>query len=124
MPDECVPQPAPVAIVPTTEAESVIRERGGLLFIRPKVHRGLMGGVTLLRASTDVPEDALDYLRFRVGRILVFLSPPHAALPVAAGPRRPGPPEARQGLLGRMRVRDLTDAGRPLPADARAPTRA
>jgi hypothetical protein len=62
----------PVEIVPTPEAETVIRERGGLLFIRPKVMRGNM---TLLHASTDVPADALGYLRIEVGRILVFLSP-------------------------------------------------
>ena len=71
----------PVEIVPTPEAETAIRERGGLLFVWPKVMRGLMGNMIVLRASTEVPPDALDYRRIEVGRILVFLSPRMRRLP-------------------------------------------
>jgi|tagenome__1003787_1003787.scaffolds.fasta_scaffold19875660_1 hypothetical protein len=71
----------PVEIVPTPEAQTVIGERGGLLFIRPKVMRGLMGNMTVLRTSTEVPPDALDYRRVEVGGILVFLSPRMRRLP-------------------------------------------
>ena len=59
----------PVEIVPTVEAESVIRERGGLVYIWPKVLRGLWANMTLLRASTDIPVDFLDDRRVEVGRI-------------------------------------------------------
>lgn len=71
----------PVEIVPTPEAENVIRDRGGLLFISPKVMRGLGGNMTVLRASTEVPPDAFDYRRIEVGGILVFLSPRMRRLP-------------------------------------------
>src|SRR5439155_17801338 len=72
--DDFLPPSDPVEIIPTPEAESVIRERGGLLFIWPKVVRGLMANTTLLQASTEVPADALKYRRIEVGPILVFLS--------------------------------------------------
>ena len=79
--DEFLQPSGPVEIVPTPEAETAIRDRGGLLFIWPKVLRGLMANMTLLRASTDVPDDALEYRRIEVGRILVFLSPRIRRLP-------------------------------------------
>jgi hypothetical protein len=65
-------------IVATPEVEREVRRRGGLLFVWPSSHRG---GLTLLRTSTDPPEEALEYRRVDTGRMLVFLSPRLRRLP-------------------------------------------
>jgi hypothetical protein len=62
-------------ILATPEARSFIRERGGLLFVRPRRHGLIRGGLWTLSASTDIPEGALDYQRFESKDLLVFLPP-------------------------------------------------
>jgi hypothetical protein len=68
-------------IVASPEVAREISRRGGLLFVWPRHHGGRFGGVTLLKTSTEPPEEALDYRRIKVGRILVFLSPRLERLP-------------------------------------------
>lgn len=62
-------------VLATPEARSWIRERGGLLFVRPRRHGFGRGGLWTLSASTDVPDDALDYQRFEARGFLLFLPP-------------------------------------------------
>jgi len=62
-------------ILATPEARTFIRERGGLLFVRPVRHGGFRAILTTLRASTEPPADALDYQRFETKGFLLFLPP-------------------------------------------------
>jgi hypothetical protein len=64
-----------VRIVASPEAIASIRERGGLLFVRPVSYRGPRLVLTLLKASLDPPDDAFDYCRFDHGQFLLFLHP-------------------------------------------------
>lgn len=55
----------------------MIRESGGLLFLRLRKHAaGLRAPLPTLAVSTDPPgPEALDYRRFQVKDIVVFLPP-------------------------------------------------
>jgi hypothetical protein len=45
----------------STEAVSLIRQRGGVLYVRPRYHRCCSGGMTVLNAVTDAPSDGAEY---------------------------------------------------------------
>jgi hypothetical protein len=61
----------------TPEARRLLRERGGLLFVRIRRSASLRAAVRVLTASTEPPgPEALDYQRFDAGDgIVVFLPP-------------------------------------------------
>jgi hypothetical protein len=64
-------------VLATPEARRLIRERGGLLFLRLRKHAsGIRTPLPTLTASTEPPgPEALDYQRFEANDIVVFLSP-------------------------------------------------
>ena len=57
-------------VLATAEARSLIKDRGGLLFVSARA-----GLVRLLRTSTKPPPDALDWQRIETKGFLVFLPP-------------------------------------------------
>jgi hypothetical protein len=59
----------------TPEARSMIRERGGLLFVRLSRLAGAGGGTRWLKVSTEPPPDALEYRRYETKGFLLFLHP-------------------------------------------------
>jgi hypothetical protein len=58
-------------VLTSAAARSLIRERGGLLF----VWASQRGRVRVLETSTEPPEDALDWQRLETREFLVFLPP-------------------------------------------------
>lgn len=62
-------------IVATPEARSLIREHGGMLFVRLGPLASVRGAMRRVLTSTSLPEDALDYQRFETKGFLVFLEP-------------------------------------------------
>jgi hypothetical protein len=64
-------------ILASPEARRLIRERGGMLFVRVRRAANLRAAVRTLVASTDPPgTDALDFQRFDAGDgLFVFLPP-------------------------------------------------
>ena len=62
-------------IVATPEARSMIRDAGGLLFVRLSKLQSVRGAIRTLLTSTQPPPDALDYQRFETKGFLVFLEP-------------------------------------------------
>jgi len=65
----------PMRIKATPEARSLIRENGGLLFVRLSRVVSVRGDMRFLRVSTEPPLDALDYQRFETKGFLLFLQP-------------------------------------------------
>lgn len=59
----------------TPEARSLIRENGGLVFVRLTPLASIRGAMRRLVASFDPPPDALDYQRFETKGFLLFLEP-------------------------------------------------
>lgn len=53
----------------------MIRENGGLLFVRLSPLASLRGAMRRVLTSTKPPEDALRYQRFETKGFLVFLEP-------------------------------------------------
>jgi hypothetical protein len=64
-------------ILATPEATRMIRDSGGMLFVRLRKHAmGLRAPLSTLDASTEPPgPEALDYRRFLAKDILVFFPP-------------------------------------------------
>lgn len=61
----------------TPEARRIVRDSGGMLFLRLRKHAaGLRAPLPTLAVSTEPPgPEALDYRRFQVKDIVVFLPP-------------------------------------------------
>lgn len=81
-------------IVATPQARSLIRENGGMLFVRLSPVASVRGAMRSLLTSTDVPDDAFEYQRFETRGFLVFLQP---------GVRPPR--ELHVDIVGRIRRR-------------------
>jgi hypothetical protein len=61
-------------IVATPEVRSHVQERGGLLFVRIRKGMGVHGGgIATLETTTEPPPDALEWRRFEVRGLLVFV---------------------------------------------------
>ncbi len=58
-----------------------IREHGGQLFVWPTQHRSFRLVLTLLEASTEPPDRALEYRRIQADEFLLFLHPAIRRLP-------------------------------------------
>jgi hypothetical protein len=64
-------------VVASPEARRLIRERGGMLFLRIRKAANLRAAVRTLTASTEPPgAEALDFQRFDAGGGLVVFLPP------------------------------------------------
>ena len=57
----------------TPEVRSFVRERGGLLFVRAIRFGNIVSPIVMLQASTEPPEDALDWRRFEAPGFLLFV---------------------------------------------------
>ncbi|MGH2673135.1 MAG: hypothetical protein ACRDHC_09175 [Actinomycetota bacterium] len=62
-------------VLATPEVRSMIRENGGLLFVRLSPLASIRGAMRRLLTSTSLPEDALDHQRFETKGFVVFLAP-------------------------------------------------
>ncbi len=63
-------------ILASPEARRLLRERGGMLFVRIRTTANLRAAARTLVASTEPPgAEVLDYQRFEAGGLLVFLPP-------------------------------------------------
>jgi hypothetical protein len=62
-------------IVSTPEVRSLIRDNGGMLFVRLSPLASVRGAMRRVLTSTSLPEDALDYQRFETKGFLLFLAP-------------------------------------------------
>jgi hypothetical protein len=81
-------------VLATPEVRSMIRENGGLLFVRLSPLASIRGAMRRVLTSTDLPEDALDYQRFETKGFMVFLEPGIRA-----------PRELHLHMVGRLRRR-------------------
>jgi hypothetical protein len=64
-------------VLASPEARRLLRERGGLLFLRIRKVANIRAAVRVLSASTEPPgTEALDYQRFEAGEGLVVFLPP------------------------------------------------
>jgi hypothetical protein len=52
-------------VLATPEVRSMIRENGGLLFVRLSPLASIRGAMRRVLTTTNLPEDALDYQRLR-----------------------------------------------------------
>jgi hypothetical protein len=66
---------SPPRLVVNPQARAVIRRSGGMLFVWPVRHVGPRCVLTLLRASVDPPDSALEFARFELSDLLLFLGP-------------------------------------------------
>ncbi len=62
-------------------AAAFIRKHGGQLFVWPTQHRSFRLVLTLLEASTEPPDRALEYRRIQTDSFLLFLHPAIRRLP-------------------------------------------
>jgi hypothetical protein len=72
-----MPIPPGMRVLATPEARQLIRDRGGMLFLRLRLHgAGLRTPLPTLAASTEPPgPEALDFQRFDANGFVVFLPP-------------------------------------------------
>ena len=68
-------------VVASAAAAEFIRRRGGQLFVWPTRHRSSRLDLTVLHASTNPPERALEFRRIEAGGFLLFLHPGIRRLP-------------------------------------------
>jgi hypothetical protein len=69
-------------VLASPEARRLLRERGGLLFVRIRRATSLRAATRVLSASTDPPgPEALDYQRFEAGDGIVVFLPPNVRPP-------------------------------------------
>lgn len=57
----------------TPEVRTFVRERGGLLFVRAIRFGNLVSPIVMLQASTEPPDDALEWRRFEAPGFLLFV---------------------------------------------------
>ncbi|MFN8233425.1 MAG: hypothetical protein U0V56_08140 [Actinomycetota bacterium] len=62
-------------ILATSEARSIIKDQGGLLFVWTVTVGNVRGWARTLRTSTEPPQDALEWRRFETKGFLVFVPP-------------------------------------------------
>lgn len=60
-------------VLATSDVRSYIEDHGGMLFVWVREHNPMRGSPNFLRTSTEPPPDALDWQRFEITGLLLFL---------------------------------------------------